>query len=84
MNSHPYHLKLGEGRRLVLPADVCRGLALGVGDTVIVRLEDDRATLRSVDHTISRFQALLTERVPRERSLVDELIAEREEESLRE
>jgi len=64
MQAESYHLKIGEGRRIVLPAEVCRSLAVNVGDTLIVRLEDDRATLNSVDKTIERFQALVAERVP--------------------
>lgn len=84
MNPHPYHLKIGGGRRVVLPAELCRTLSLGVGDTVIVRVEEDHATLRSVDRTIARFQTLLAQRVPAGTSLVDELIAEREDEARRE
>lgn len=84
MNPESYHLKIGGGRRIVLPSDLCRNLSLDVGDTVIVRLEDDQATLRSVDRTISRFQSLLAQRVPPGTSLVNELIAEREDEAARE
>ena len=84
MQAHSYHVKIGEGRRVVLPSEVCRSMSLGIGDTIIVRVEDNRATLSSVDRTIERFQSLLAERVPHGVSLVDELIAEREDASLRE
>jgi bifunctional DNA-binding transcriptional regulator/antitoxin component of YhaV-PrlF toxin-antitoxin module len=84
MQAQSYHIKIGEGRRIVLPSEVCRSMSLGIGDTIIVRVEDNRATLSSVDRTIERFQSLLAERVPKGVSLVDELIAEREDASLRE
>ena len=84
MQSQPYHIKIGEGRRVVLPSEVCKSMSLGIGDTIIVRVEDNRATLSSVDRTIERFQSLLAERVPPGVSLVDELIAERAEASLHE
>ena len=84
MQAHSYHVKIGEGRRVVLPSEVCKSMSLGIGDTIIVRVEDNRTTLSSVDRTIERFQSLLAERVPQGVGLVDELIAEREEASIRE
>lgn len=83
MQSQPYHIRIGEGRRVVLPAEVCKSMSLGIGDTIIVRVEDNRAMLSGVVRTIERFQSLLAERVPYGISLVDELIAEREEASMR-
>ncbi len=84
MTAGSYHVKIGEGRRVVLPSEVCRSMSLGVGDTIIVRVDEDRATLSSVERTVERFQSLLAERIPPGVSLVDELIADREEASLRE
>lgn len=79
MESHTYQMRIGEGRRVVLPPEVCQSLAVGIGDTLVVRLEADRATLGSVDRTIDRFQKLLAAKVPVGVSLVEELIAERAE-----
>ena len=59
-------------------------MSLGIGDTLIVRVEPDRTTLSSVERTVERFQSMLAERVPAGYSAVDELIAEREDASLRE
>jgi uncharacterized membrane protein len=84
MQSHPYHIKIGEGRPVVLPAEVWKSMSLGIGDTIIVRVEDNRATLSGVVRTIERFQSLLAERVPPNVSLVDELITERKAASLNE
>ena len=84
MQTQTFHLTIGDGRRIVLPADVCENLQLGIGDTVIVAVEDDHVTLRSVDSAIERFQALVAEKVPAGTSLVDELIGERQENARRE
>jgi bifunctional DNA-binding transcriptional regulator/antitoxin component of YhaV-PrlF toxin-antitoxin module len=84
MQPQSFHLKIGDGRRIVLPPDVCNSLHLGIGDTVIVAVENDHATLRSVDAAVERFQALVAEKVPTGTSLVDELIAERKENARRE
>ena len=84
LNPSWYHLSIGDGRRIDLPPEVCASLALDVGDTVIVRVDGHQATLSSVDHTIRRFQGLLAGRLPEGVSVVDELIAEREDAARRE
>lgn len=84
MQTHTYHVKIGEGRRVVLPAEVCRAMSLGIGDTVILRVENDRASLSSVEKTIARFQSMLASRTPAGYSAIDELISEREDASLSE
>ena len=84
MEPHTYQMRIGEGRRVVLPPEVCQSLSVGIGDTIVVRLEEDRATLGSVDRTIDRFQKLVAAKVPAGVSLVDELIAERAEMAVRE
>jgi hypothetical protein len=52
-------------------------LGLQVGDTVILRLEDDELRIFALYKAIRRAQELVSEHVPEERSLSDELIAER-------
>ena len=84
MQTETYHVRIGDGRRVVLPTEVCKLMSLDVGDTLIVRVEPERTTLTSVERTVARFQALLAERVPPGYSAVDELISEREGASLRE
>ena len=78
MHSQTFHVRIGDGRRVVFPSELCRSMSVGIGDTVVVRVEDDRATLSSVERTIDRFQSLVAKRVPPDVSLVDELLADRE------
>ena len=84
MKVETFRIRIGTGRRIVLPNEVCELLSLTVGDTIIVRVESDHATLSSADRTVERFQSMVAERVPAGYSAVDELIAEREDASLRE
>jgi len=84
MQAQTYHIRIGDGRRVVLPFEVCRSMSLDVGDTLIVRVEPDRTTLSSVDRTVERFQAMLAARLPAGYSAVEQLIAEREDASMRE
>jgi bifunctional DNA-binding transcriptional regulator/antitoxin component of YhaV-PrlF toxin-antitoxin module len=84
MEPQSFPLKIGEGRRIVLPHDVCETLHVKIGDTVIVSVENERVTLRTVEDTVARFQALMRGSVPVSTSLVDELIQDRRERSARE
>ncbi|MDP1798011.1 MAG: AbrB/MazE/SpoVT family DNA-binding domain-containing protein [Planctomycetaceae bacterium] len=84
MHRQTFHVRIGDGRRVVLPSELCRSLSVRVGDTLVVRIEDGRATLNSVDRMIDRFQSLVAARVPQDISLVDELIADREAAALHE
>lgn len=84
MQAQTFHVRISDGRRVVLPSELCKSMSLDIGDTLIVRMEPDRTTLSSVDRTVTRFQSLLAERVPSGFSAVDELIAEREDSARRE
>jgi bifunctional DNA-binding transcriptional regulator/antitoxin component of YhaV-PrlF toxin-antitoxin module len=84
MQAQTFHIRIGDGRRVVLPSEVCQSMSLDIGDMLIVRVEPDRTTLSSVERTVERFQSMLAERVPEGYSAIDELIREREDASSRE
>lgn len=73
--------KLGEGGRIVIPAEYRQALGLQVGDEVILRLEDKELRIFTLNQAIRRAQELVNRYIPQERSLADELIAERRLES---
>ncbi len=77
-HAETYHVRIGDGRRVVLPSEFCRSMSVGIGDMIVVRIEHDHATLNSVERTIDRFQSLVADHVPSNVSLVDELIADRQ------
>ncbi len=79
-----YRTRLAEGGRIVLPAPYRRALGLHVGDEVILRLEDGEVRLLTIERAVQSAQELIRRYVPRGRSLVDELIAERRAEAARE
>jgi AbrB family looped-hinge helix DNA binding protein len=79
-----YHVRVSDGRRVVLPAEVCKQLGIDVGDTVIVDVTEGKVQLHSFDTTLAGFRALLASKVPPGVSLVDELLAERRAEAERE
>src|SRR4051812_12340714 len=73
--------KVGEGGRVVLPAEFRKALGLCPGDTVTLMLVDGEIHIFTPEHTIKRAQEWVRSFVPEGRSLVDELIAERRAEA---
>ena len=69
--------KLAEGGRIVIPAEYRQALGLQVGDEVILRLEGKELRIFTLNQAIRRAQELVNQYIPQERSLADELIAER-------
>jgi AbrB family looped-hinge helix DNA binding protein len=84
MTHQSFHVRISDGRRVVLPAEVCKQLGIGVGDTVIVDVDNGKVQLHSFDTRLAEFRAELSSKVPPGVSLVDELLAERREEARRE
>jgi AbrB family looped-hinge helix DNA binding protein len=78
-----FHVRVSDGRRVVLPAEVCRQLGIDVGDTVIVDVTEGKVQLHSFDTTLADFRSLLSSKVSPSVSLVDELLAERRAEAER-
>ena len=69
--------KLAEGGRVVIPAEYRKVLGLRPGDTVIMQLDDGEVRLFTLDRAIRRAQELVRQYIPEDRSLSEELIAER-------
>ena len=78
-----YKTKIGEGGRVVIPAQCRKTLGLEIGDEVILLLEDGELRLLTTQQIIERAQAIVRRYVPKGRSLSDELIKDRREESAR-
>jgi len=76
--------KIAEGGRVVIPAEYRRELGLKPGDEVIIRLEEGELRILTRAEAVNRAQALVERHVRRNRSLVDELSAERRAEAKRE
>ena len=69
--------RVDEGGRVAIPAGFRRNMGQEVGDEVIIRLEDDEMRILTVRQAIKRAQEIVRRYVPADRSLVDELLAER-------
>lgn len=72
---------LGEGGRLVIPAEYRRKLGVSPGDELIVIYEHGELRILTPAQALRRAQEQVRRYVPSDVSLVDELIADRQDES---
>ncbi len=79
-----FPVKLSEGGRVVIPAEIRKALGLKEGDIVLWELADGEARLTTRRERLRRAQALVRQYVPEGVSLVDELTTERRAEAKRE
>ncbi|MCX8086390.1 MAG: AbrB/MazE/SpoVT family DNA-binding domain-containing protein [Rhodocyclaceae bacterium] len=77
-------MKMSEGGRVVIPAEIRQALGLKEGDPVLFEMRDGEAVITSRRAQLERARALVRRYVPADVSLVDELIAERRAEAARE
>lgn len=77
-------VKVSEGGRIVIPAELRQALGINVGDEVLVVLEDGEIRVMPASQAIRRVQEALAPYKPAGRSAVDDLIAERRAEAFRE
>ncbi len=76
--------KIGVGGRVVIPADLRRGIGADIGDEVILRLAGGEIHILTRSQAIQKAQALVRKSIPKGRSLVKELLRERRKEAERE
>ena len=77
MEHQIFHVRVSDGRRVVLPPEACKELGVEVGGTVIVDVAPGKVALHSFDTALAEFRTLVSSKVPQGVSLVDELLAER-------
>lgn len=73
-------VKISDGGRVVIPVEYRKALGLEEDDELIVRLDHDELRILTNKHAIREAQVAVRRYVPENRSLVDELIAERSKE----
>ena len=76
--------KVGQGGRVVIPANYRKQLGIKPGDHVMMLLEDGEIRILTAKQAIKRAQALVRRYVPEGRMLSEELISQRREEAARE
>jgi len=67
--------------RVVVPAPIRRAMGVSGPTDLLFRYEDGRLIVETLDAAVTDVQAVVAGFIPSERSLVDELIAERRAEA---
>jgi len=79
-NTPANEVQVGAQGRLVIPAALRKALHLRTGDRLVARIEGEALVLEQREAIVKRLQDLFAH-IPKDVSLVDELIAERREEA---
>ena len=78
-------VKIIEGGKFVIPAQMRLAMGISRGDTVVVELlPEGELRVRSLAAAIKKAQAIVGQSIGRNRSLANELMQERKEEADRE
>lgn len=77
MSHEVIHTKLGEGRRVAIPADLCQKYGLEPGDPVVLESSETGIVVRPLEAVIRDVQAFFADVRPKEGFLSDELIRDR-------
>ncbi len=81
---HVYHAKLGDSRRLALPAELCRELDLKPGDELLLTQEGDRLAVTSLRRQAEQMRQELRGMLGDSQPLAKDLKALRQAEAVRE
>jgi AbrB family looped-hinge helix DNA binding protein len=76
-----FRTQITKGGRLVVPAKLRKALQIEAGDEVVLKLENGSLRLIPLHHAITLAQQTVRKYVPKEVSLVDELIQARRAEA---
>ncbi len=79
-----YRIVVSGDGRMVLPDGLRQHLHLEEGGLLLVREDDGRLVLESVDDAVSRAQALVRRYAPATRDVTDSFLAERRADGARE
>jgi bifunctional DNA-binding transcriptional regulator/antitoxin component of YhaV-PrlF toxin-antitoxin module len=78
------HTKMGEGRRVPIPAELCQRYGLEPGTPVVLESTDSGIVVRRLEDVISEVQAFFVAAAPANVCLSDELLKDRRAEAARE
>ena len=63
MQGETFHVRVSQGRRVVLPVEACERLRIEVGDMLIVKVEEDGVELQSPGSVVASFRHRLNEKL---------------------
>lgn len=79
-----YRVQIAANGRMVLPVGLRQQLHVEGGGLLIIRADEGKLVLESVDDAVRRAQALVRRYAPAARGVTDELLSERRVDAARE
>ena len=79
-----YRVQIAANGRMVLPAGLRQQLHVEGGGLLIIRQDEGKLVLESVDDAVRRAQALVRRYAPTAQGVTDELLSERRADAARE
>jgi AbrB family looped-hinge helix DNA binding protein len=76
--------KINANGRIVIPAEIRKAMGIQPGETLVMEVVDGALHIESFQRKLARMQDELIQLVGPDRSLADELVADRREEARRE
>jgi bifunctional DNA-binding transcriptional regulator/antitoxin component of YhaV-PrlF toxin-antitoxin module len=80
---HVIHTKMGEGRRVAIPAELCQKYGLQPGTPVVLEASPSGIVVRPLETVITEVQAFFADAAPPEVLLSEELSRDRRAEAAR-
>jgi bifunctional DNA-binding transcriptional regulator/antitoxin component of YhaV-PrlF toxin-antitoxin module len=80
---HVIHTKMGEGRRIAIPANLCQEYGLQIGTLVVLEPSPSGIVVRPLETVISEVQAFFADAAAPDVLLSDELLRDRRAEAAR-
>jgi bifunctional DNA-binding transcriptional regulator/antitoxin component of YhaV-PrlF toxin-antitoxin module len=81
---HVIHTKIGQGRRVAIPAELCHQYGLEPGVPVVLEPSESGIVVRPLNTVVREVQAFFSDAAPRDVVLSDELSWDRRAEAGRE
>ena len=75
-----FRVKLGQDGRIIIPAECRHIMHLSPGEELVLRIENDEATLFSLHHAIQKAKEIVKSHNKNRKSMVQELIKMRRDE----
>ena len=82
--SHVIHTKMGQGRRVAIPAELCHEYGLEPGVPVVLEPSESGIVVRPLETVVREVQAFFADAAPNEVLLSDALSRDRRAEAARE
>ncbi len=74
-------VKLGQGGRVLVPADMRKALGMKIGDELLIKVENQELKIFNLQHAVTEAQSLMAQYNPQKKCLSQAIIQDRRNET---